>query len=444
MRKVSSRLNQGGRWLQRAAHLLPALGLAALLAACEVTGELTPDETDQVQSGTVYVDTLTVRMSTVLVDSVPTSTSDYLLVGQVQDARLGTVTARSYLRLGLSGAFRPDADAQLDSLVLHLPPDTYRYGDTTQLQHLQVHRLTEALRPGTTYYAFNSRAYEAAPLGTRAFRARGKLATIRVRLTDALGQELLRAGSGRQLTSNDELNARLPGLALTPGTADNAALLRLLATSTSLQLQLYYHSPATPDVSTLYAFTAAAVNQHFYQLHADRRGSLLTALTTTRQSLPSARTAAETYLQGGLGLQTKVEIPYLLRLNELGGTWVINSAQLLVETVAGTESRNLAAPGQLTVQLTDRGNHSGRFLTNSSGTVLTVSYQTGVSRSTNLEQGRYVFSVQAYCEAALNHTLANNGLLLAPATPDTPERAVLGAPGNTNPPRLAVYLTKVK
>lgn len=436
----------GGR-LRRAGHrlaLLLAVGLPGLLSSCELTEDVVGDVPAAAVTGTVYVDTLTVRMATVLVDSVPTSTSNYLLVGQYQDARLGTITARSYLRLGLPAGFQPEAGAQFDSLVLVLPTDAYRYGDTTQVQHLQVHRLTEALRPATTYYAFSSRAYAAAPLASRAFRARPNLPGLRLRLADALGQELLQAGLSRQLSSTDELTERLPGLVLTPAAPDNGALLRLAATSENLVMQLFYHYPDTPDESHAFDFTAVAGSRHFYQVQADRRSTLLSSLTATRQAISSTRTAAETYIEGALGLQTKLEIPYLLDLNELGGTWVMNAATLRLETVAGTETHWLPAPATLTTQATDRGNASGSFLATAAGTQLTGAYQTGVSAHTNLEQGSYTLALQPYLEAVRKRTIPNTGILLAPASLDTPERVVLGAAGSTNPPRLGVYLTRVQ
>lgn len=427
--------------------LLPLLvAVAGLLTACEEASDLGAELSVDTATGTLYVDTLTVRTSTVLVDSVVTSTSGYLLAGQYQDDRLGTITARSYLRLSLSGtAVEPDASAVFDSLVLRLPTDTYRYGDTTQVQHLQVHRLREALRANTTYYAFNTRAYDATPLVSRSFRARPSLGVLRVPMPAALGQELLTAGINRQLSTDDELEARLPGLCLAPATADNAAILRFLATSTSAVLQLYYHYPTAPADAVVNTFSVVDGNRHFYQLQADRSQTLLSSLTASRQALPSARTSAEAYIQGGLGLQTKIEVPYLLDLNDLGGTWVLNSAQLQIETVQGTEKGRFTPPATLALRLSDRGNHSGAYLTDLSGNTLTSSFAYAFSSRSNLEQGSYTFSLTPYYEAVLKRTATNDGLLLSSTALDTPERAVLGAPGNaTNPMKLRVYLTRIQ
>ncbi|WP_460621768.1 DUF4270 family protein [Hymenobacter tenuis] len=444
---MSNGRQRTGRWLSWvAARLLALLLLPGLLSSCETTSDLGAEFSVDPVSGTVYVDTFTVRTSTVLIDSVETSSSNYLLVGQYTDARLGTITARSYVRLGLgSGAFMPDVMAQYDSLTLTLPTDTYRYGDTTHLQHVQVHQLKDAIRPAQKYYSISALPYNATPLGTHSFLPKSGLGSLRLRLSDALGQQLLQAGIRRQISSDAELEALLPGLVLAPASADNAALVRFLATSTDLVLQLHCHLPAAPTEAVSYSFTALSGERHFYQLQADRRSTLLSTLSASRQSIPSTLTAAETYVQGGLGLQTKVEIPYLLNLNMLGRTWVINGATLTLETVNGSENHLLPAPSTLTAQTTNRANQPGTYLAEPDGTQLLGSYSVGTSPRTNLEQGSYTFALQPYLEALLKREVANEGILLAPNSLDTPERVVLGGSGHaTNPIRLGLYLTRVQ
>ncbi|RZK95979.1 MAG: DUF4270 family protein, partial [Hymenobacter sp.] len=84
-------------------------------------------------TGAYLVDTLTLKASTVLRDSVVTSTSDYLLTGRYVDPQLGTIKASSYTTLNLGAAFIPTASQIADSVVLVLPSDkTYRYADTTE------------------------------------------------------------------------------------------------------------------------------------------------------------------------------------------------------------------------------------------------------------------------------------------------------------------------
>ncbi len=82
-------------------RLLLGLSLLLVAAACSTTpanigvGLPGVDPT----TGAYLVDTLTLRTSTVLRDSVITSNSNYLLVGRYVDPQLGTITARSYCAL---------------------------------------------------------------------------------------------------------------------------------------------------------------------------------------------------------------------------------------------------------------------------------------------------------------------------------------------------------
>lgn len=143
--------------------LLIVLPLLAGLSSCDPANDIDLDlPNTNATTGTEYIDTLTVRTSTVLVDSVATTSASALLMGRYTDARLVTLTARGFARLGLTGGpFEPAATARYDSLVLVLAADRYRYGDTTRTQEVSIHRLRQPLRATTTYYAFSTLPYDA-------------------------------------------------------------------------------------------------------------------------------------------------------------------------------------------------------------------------------------------------------------------------------------------
>jgi hypothetical protein len=431
-----------GPWLR----LLVGLVLAVAATGCDPAGNITVDVPQVAQSGSgYYVDTLTVRLATVWHDSVDTSTGDDLLVGRYHDPRLGTIMARSYFRVGLVAAYEPGSAEVYDSLVLELKPDTYRYGDTTRQQTVEVHRLRDPLEDTKTYYAFNQLGYDAAALnqgtGARAIYARPSLSTLRLRLADALGRELLTVGQAGRLTTQAEVNYLLAGLVLTPGASDDAALLRTQASTEGGALHLYTHDPADPLTAIVQDFTLAAGAKHFYQVTADRTGTLLTPLTTPLQGIDVAQTAQEAYIDGVLGLQTKVEIPYLTDLRTFGSTLTVVQAYITTEVVPGSSTRYLAPPSNLAVYLSGRGNQQLLALGSSTtGAAVSVPFQSGTSALTGLETGSYSLSVTEYCQAVVNRTLDNNGLLLASATPTSPERVVLGGPKRAeNRLKLSLY-----
>jgi hypothetical protein len=432
------------------------LSLVALAASCTNTvsdiGVGLPNA--NTDTGAYLIDTLTIRASTVLRDSVPSSNSAYLFVGQYTDPLLGKLTARSAFRLGLPSGYAPDPTAIFDSVTLVLKPDEYRYGDTTKTQALvEVHRLRSPV--SNTQYSFTSPRltkmdYDSvnllnastnggslAPVG----RARPNIRTIRLPLSQTLGQTLLTMGQTGRLSTQDDLDAFLPGLVITPATNDEAAIMRLSATAADAGVNLYYHLPTDPTTVITSSFTLAGGGRHYFQVRANRNVAAINNLPrTSLQSVSSALTGERTVIEGAIGLQTRLEFPHLTDLRQFGNNLTITNAQITASVPTSTLTPFVPAPPSLGIYYTDANNHpTGLYQT------AAVAYNTGISTTTGIEQGTYNWLVTSYVQAVLQNTIPNNGLLLASATPDVPSRVVLGGPRNVqNKLALRVYFIRVQ
>jgi hypothetical protein len=437
-------------------RLLAMLSLVALAASCTNTvsdiGVGLPNA--NTDTGAYLIDTLTIRASTVLRDSVPSSNSAYLFVGQYTDPLLGKLTARSAFRLGLPSGYAPDPTAIFDSVTLVLKPDEYRYGDTTKTQALvEVHRLRSPV--SNTQYSFTSPRltkmdYDSvnllnastnggsmAPVG----RARPNIRTIRLPLSQTLGQTLLTMGQTGRLSTQDDLDAFLPGLVITPATNDEAAIVRLSATAADAGVNLYYHLPTDPTTVITSSFTLAGGGRHYFQVRANRNVAAINNLPrTSLQSVSSALTGERTVIEGAIGLQTRLEFPHLTDLRQFGNNLTITNAQITASVPTSTLTPFVPAPPSLGIYYTDANNHpTGLYQT------AAVAYNTGISTTTGIEQGTYNWLVTSYVQAVLQNTIPNNGLLLASATPDVPSRVVLGGPRNVqNKLTLRVYFIRVQ
>jgi hypothetical protein len=396
-------------------------------------------------TGAYLVDTLTIRASTVLRDSVVTSTSSTLLVGRYQDPQLGPITTTSYTTLSLGGAFQPAQTLIADSAVLVLPTDTYRYGDTTKTQTLVDVRELSSFLP-TTSFGFSRPTLT--PMASRVSstslnlttpvprRARKNLGTLRLRLTNTYRDRLMSDGKNGLLTTQEQLERNYAGLALLPGATDAAALVRfnVANTGTAAGVILYYHDPT--DVATVISHTFGINSaRHFYQVEAPQLGTLST-LTSLGQ-LDASRTGQQTYIEGLLGLQTKIEIPYLFDLRNFGQNLVITNAAMTAEIPATTLSTTqaLAPPAALTVSSTNQRNQQGRTLFASPQYSATVTNRDGIT------QAGYTWSVLTYCQDVLANRIPNDGMLLNSSTPVSPERVILGGPKRTtNRLQLRLYL----
>src|SRR6478609_1092124 len=137
------------------------------LLSCHKNGGDVPSPGITMNANTIYVDTFSVEMSTVLIDSLVTSTASRMLAGSYIDADLGKVTASSYFQLSLNGIdvdgdghediiAAGTVDPVYDSLVLVLPY-SYSYGDNTQNQTFHINRVNQTMNyVANTGYLYNS------------------------------------------------------------------------------------------------------------------------------------------------------------------------------------------------------------------------------------------------------------------------------------------------
>jgi hypothetical protein len=138
-----------------------------------------------------------------------------------------------------------------------------------------------------------------------------------------------------------------------------------------------------------------------------------------------------------LGLQTKIEFPYLTNLRSFGRNIIITSAVMTAQIPDNTSGlkTNMAPPAVLNLYTTNQNNQpsitpiqSANVLTGSSA----INYNPAVINLAGVNQAGYEWSVLSYCQAVINGQTPNNGLLLNTATPATPERVVLGGPNRAN------------
>ena len=439
------------------------VALTLLVASCTKDvgniGVGLPDA--QTNTGAYLIDTVTIRASTVLRDSVITSHSDNLLVGRYTDPQLGTLTAKSFFQVGLTDAFHPDPTFVYDSttLVLHAAdtkkPDSYIYGDSTKSQALfEVHPLIDPISitkpsfasPKLTSLNYDSTtllngsstgsAVAAAPRG----RIRPTQTIFRLPLQKAFGMKLLSMGQLGLLDTQDLFDNFLPGLVLTPAPGDDATIIRLSASASGSALMLYYHDPTNPTVALSSTFSLASGNRHFYQVKAGRSMVAIRNLpTTSLQSASSSLTGMTTVVEGALGLQTRLEFPYLADLQQFGANLTVTNAQITALVPTTTLSPFVPVPPNLTVSFTDANNHPTITY------VPSVPYTSGLSSATGIEQGSYNWLVTSYVQAVINRTLPNNGFLISSASPTLPNRVILGDSRNTtNKLIMRIYFITVK
>lgn len=390
---------------------------------------------DLIESSTVVncVDSFTIKSSTVIMDSIQTSSVGSVSVGRYVDDYLGAMKATVYSKVDLGSAFSlEDTDeAELDSIVLVVYSSGVFWGDTTQTQTISVHKVTEKIEITSkkpAYYNKDSLSIDSKAIGVKTFRARPQRKDdlnstnyhdFRIRLDDKFGQQILDSAlvNNSFTSSAARWEKELKGIALVPGEDDNASVLNF--PTDSMNIRLYYR--------TIGGSAGGAVERHrdfalssslsFTNYQADRTnteelGSSLGGLTEREVGVLSERTNNLSFIQAGTGIYTKLEIPYLEMLNQEGDAASLISAVLQVYPLSATFEQDLFPLYGLEFEIyeTDRLNRLVSTIVNSSGSQVTSIYYVNYE---NPEDTPLSFDLTNYVSGVLaDGMLENEGLLI--------------------------------
>jgi hypothetical protein len=239
------------------------LTILFLHGCSESPGEHTLGE-DFVESQTdiALIDTFSVELSTVILDTVVTSGTGNLLVGTYQDDIVGKITSHSYFQIG-----SPDSlddigvrdDDEYDSLSLIIRYNNYSFGDTTQMQRIMVHQLNENIEfvrediiTGKTSFS-----YGFDPIGSVLYTPvpNSSIDTLEIRISDRVGLDLfakLRDNSETVSNSESFINY-FHGLVLVPDDMYGGVIVGFSATENDVRLIL--HTSRTRETAEKIRYT---------------------------------------------------------------------------------------------------------------------------------------------------------------------------------------------
>ncbi|TKG97086.1 DUF4270 family protein [Puteibacter caeruleilacunae] len=334
-------------------------------------------------SKVVEFDTMVVNLSTVWIDSIKTSNPSRLIVGRSSDPYVGTTEVSSYFEIGLSsGGYNLSAEQQeeiedgdiiIDSLVLRMNYDGYYFGDTLQTQTFELHQLIDKLEEVENdnsgseiddLYNNTSFPFNPEPMGTVSFKPYPKDTVkneIFIRLSDELGATLFDAIVEQDDLIKDPQDFRefMKGFVLRPGDMSGSVTgLRITEASYNKEMldmdqpedqknppefRLYYHYKSLPqnvDPDDLFwwAFPMKKADAiYFTSFDEDFSTGLVSGIENTKKrEISSKLTGNKTFIQGGNGLMTKLNIPGIERLKDMAEYPVFISAKLTIGPVPNT------------------------------------------------------------------------------------------------------------
>lgn len=352
-----------------------------------------------IESSTVItmVDSFTIVSSSVIMDSIQTSGLGSISVGRYVDDYLGSMKATAYSKVDLGTAFSLDTtdNAKLDSIILVAYSTGVFWGDTTQTQTINVHRVIDHMEFNSdtlAYYNIYSLNIDPEVLGTRTFTARPKRKEelgsanyhdFRIRLNDELGYEILGEALQSDGFTSDatKWEERFEGIALVSGEDDNASVLNFQ--TDSMNIRLYYRVVGSSDGGGVEKHRDFTISKSlsFTSYQGDRSntnqlGTSISGLVEREIDIPSEQTNNLSFIQGGTGIYTKLKIPYLELLGQQGDAVSLLSAELLLYPLEGTDQEELYPLYGLNFEMyeTDKINRLVTPIYNSSSSQLTSIY----------------------------------------------------------------------
>jgi hypothetical protein len=427
----------------------PTLGLGTTLANNNANSN---------NASVVDIDTITVQLSTVVLDSFPTAGTGSMLLGHFVDNQLGTVTANSIFQIGIpSGTSGINNQSVYDSLVLMMRINKSFYGDTTKPQRYYVSQLKEVIQlPGTNQYTFynnSSFSFDPSPLGhtdVRIFPTRGITSlsiptfdTVKIQLPDTLGQHLMNMilGYTDTIKNINSFLSYFKGLTVYPDT-DPSRSGALFGFKDTVIMRMFYHQPGTYTSYNFVDFPFYNKTYQFNRITVDRSGTPLAIVPTAQANranklvaveIPSSNTNNACYVQSLTGVMGKVNFPTLSSIQGLPGYLGILKAQLILKPILGTFNPLISLPPQLALYQTNQNNQLGAPLT-LNGSVQYGNLYTDYSGAAPTE---YFYDITGYIKQQIAFSgggLNLNGLMIGmPTSLTSPfNRAVFGDATNIN------------
>ncbi len=339
----------------------------AFFMACEGDDTAVPVGEDWITVDTkvYFIDSLTVNASTFKFDSIAVSNTSRLLVGTYTDAVFGKTTAKSYMQLAYPFSSIDD-DAVYDSIALILKYDNYFYNDTTQTQTINVFNILDDIKSDDDYF-YNTTNFDVSEttIGSKTFQAYPiKEDSLHITISDVFGKELYQRIQDNEITTSDDFLNLYKGILVKPDENNTS----VLGFATSSFLRLYYSVDDEVEVedSETIEFSLNSTNS-FHNISSDYSGTYFDTLESEETQLLSTDTGDNSFMQSGTGLATRIDIPYVERINDIAGNGSILNANLKLSIKQNSSTENLPIRDSLSVFLIDRKGDVYSTLTNAVG-----------------------------------------------------------------------------
>jgi hypothetical protein len=397
-------------------HLLVIIFISGFLASCsDEQNEFTLGQ-EFIESGTSIrlIDTFSVKMSTVLLDSLISSTIDTLLVGNYSDNIFGRVTCNAFFEVGLPNSTNVLKEDIYDSITIILWYTGYSYGDTLSPLSISFHQLSEELSLRDAGYLYNTSSFnfDEQALATYTFLPKpNTVDSIEVRLTDDLGLKLfeLMKSNDESISTQDQFIHFFKGLVIVPDTSLNACVIGFDALENHLKMKVYSHRVEETTVEEQYEFPVVNTDLQFNQIVHNFHSTPLNILNTQNGAIAASKMDGLSFTQGGTGIVTKIEFPTLNEFLLYERSFILKVEMIIYP--ARTSYNTFELPQTIYLYNTDLHNKIGELLYDSNGDPLNPVF---TYDEVYFEETSYAFDITNFIRSEMSDSYFNSehGLLM--------------------------------
>tara|TARA_Y100000385_G_scaffold291915_1_gene373954 strand:- start:6813 stop:8132 length:1320 start_codon:yes stop_codon:yes gene_type:complete len=358
------------------------------------------------------------ELSLVKEDSLSTLNRPTFFLGSINSEIYGQTEAQVYTELSLPSSnvnFGPSA--QVDSLVLTLDVTGY-YGDTLSPIQIRVMEMLESIETSTSdsegqdstlsIFSFQEFDHYTEKIGEKDFyfvpAANGQ---IRISMSIELGQYFLEADP-ENFVDNETFQSFFKGLFISCESTMTRGLLLEISASENSKLSLYYH---TDEASSL-----------IYDFEIDNNADKMTHWSQNHSSdielLFGEENISFSYVQGGVGLRTYIDLPNLSALKD--SNFVIHKAELVLPYLTTENDEIYTLPVRL-----------GLAGVNSEGKLEVLNEDQNIQGSTYFDgtineiNNTYTFNIARYIQKVIREDYTSRLALYVPTSVTQPERVML-------------------
>jgi hypothetical protein len=397
----------------------------------------------------ITIDTLTIDVSTVKLDSLVTSSQSRILVGNYEDPLFGKVKSDSYFQFSTESfnLYSQNSDTEatgyvFDSIAMIMRYDDYYYADTTKVQTLNIHRVTKNFKPNVndnSFYNNSSLTYNDVSLGSVTYKPKpiGK-DSVNIKMDNEFGKELFSKFNNKEITTSAEFTEYLKGFVLK---SSSTATSSVIGFNMSSVLRLYY-SKGIGGTDDNYSkdFTIIDQSKQFNAISSDRTGTIIQDLPLSKMNLSSLFTSNKGFVQSGTGIACRIDFPNIKQLKYIAEKGAIVEATLIIKPVKNSYSEMFPLPETLSVYLVDNLNRIKSSLTDVAGSAVVATLNQANDEFD--ENVSYEISLGSFLQKEmLKESDSQSGLLFTlPSLSKVVDRVVLGDQSNKeNKIKLQIY-----